>query len=75
MQELTIEKGMSPPKQTVRYAYPFEEMEVGDSFCVPVEGSGDRQKVLNACYRASKKLGWKFQTRKVEDGVRVWRIG
>jgi len=52
------------------YAYPYEEMEVGDSFCVPLEA---RAKVLNANYRAGKRLGRVFTAKTDGDTVRVWR--
>jgi len=54
----------------VVYAYPYEEMEVGDSFVVPVEA---RAKVLNANYRAGKRLGRVFIARTEGDNIRVWR--
>jgi hypothetical protein len=53
------------------YAYPYEEMEVGDSFVVPVVA---RAKVLNANYRAGRRLGWRFEARTEGDVVRVWRV-
>jgi hypothetical protein len=55
----------------VVYAYPYEEMDVGDSFVVPVVA---RAKVLNANYRAGRRLGWRFEARTEGDVVRVWRV-
>jgi hypothetical protein len=54
----------------VVYAYPYEEMDVGDSFCVPL---GARAKVLNANYRAGKRLGRVFTAKTEGEQVRVWR--
>lgn len=68
---IAVERGVSLPMPRVVYAYPYEEMEVGDSFCVPV---GARAKVLNANYRAGKRLGMGFQARTEGDVVRVWRV-
>ena len=65
------EAGVALPKLRVVYAYPYEGMLVGDSFCVPV---GARAKVLNANYRAGKRLSMKFVARTEGDVVRVWRI-
>jgi len=59
------------PKPRVVYAYPYEEMDVGDSFVVPVVA---RAKVLNANYRAGRRLGWRFEARTEGDVVRVWRV-
>ena len=67
---IAVEKDVAAPKPRVVYDYPYEEMEVGDSFVVPVEA---RQKVLNANYRASRRLGWRFSTRTEGEQVRVWR--
>jgi hypothetical protein len=68
--EIGIEVGVPAPKMRVVYAYPYEDMDVGDSFAVPLEA---RAKVLNANYRAGKRLGRVF-TAKTDGGtVRVWR--
>jgi hypothetical protein len=68
--EIMVERGVvMPPKLESRY--PHGEMEVGDSFFVVGLGM---QVVLNANWRASKKLGWKFSARKEGDGIRVWRV-
>ena len=57
--------------------YPFSKMEVGDSFLVPLDGSSTHEVqsrlAANGGYWA-KKLGVKFATRAVDEGVRVWRI-
>ena len=52
------------------YAYPYEDMEVGDSFTVPVTA---RAKVLNANYRAGKRLQRVFIARTEGESIRVWR--
>ena len=65
------EVGVGMPHPRVVYAYPYEEMDVGDSFVVPVSA---RAKVLNANYRAGKRLGWRFEARTEGDQVRVWRV-
>ena len=67
---IELETGKPIPVPRVVYAYPYEEMDVGDSFCVPVSA---RQKVLNANYRAGKRLGWVFTAKTEGDTVRVWR--
>ena len=68
--EIGIEVGVPAPKMRVVFAYPYEDMDVGDSFAVPLEA---RAKVLNANYRAGKRLGRVF-TAKTDGGtVMVWR--
>ena len=65
------EVGVRMPSPRLVYAYPYEEMDVGDSFVVPVSARG---KVLNANYRAGKRLGWRFEARTEGEQVRVWRV-
>ena len=36
IQEIELSKGIELPKPRVVFAYPYGEMEVGDSFVVPV---------------------------------------
>lgn len=71
MEVIEIERGIGMPKPRVVYAYPYEEMEVGDSFLVPADA---RAKVLNANYRAGKRLGRKFQAKTEGEQLRVWRV-
>ena len=64
------EVGIRMPQPRVVYAYPYEEMDVGDSFVVPVSA---RKKLLNANYRASKRLGCGFTAKTEGEYIRVWR--
>jgi hypothetical protein len=70
IQEIELERGIEMPSVRVVYAYPYEEMDVGDSFTVPVSA---RQKVLNANYRAAKRLGCGFTAKTEGEVIRVWR--
>ena len=70
IQEIELERGIDMPTARVVYAYPYEDMDVGDSFAVPLEA---RAKVLNANYRAGKRLGRVFTAKTEGDAVRVWR--
>ena len=68
---IEVERGVGMPVPRVVYAYPYEAMDVGDSFTVPVSA---RQKVLNANWRAGKRLGMRFEARTEGDVVRIWRV-
>lgn len=61
---------------TRHYIYPFEHMRVGDSFIVPWDGE-DREAVSNrtnnATCRSHSGTGKAYTTRRLEDGIRVWR--
>lgn len=72
-----IEKGVPPlPKTYNARKYPFSLMEESDSFFITSDDSGILQRRLTAsCAGFSKRNpGKKFSVRKVDGGVRVWRI-
>lgn len=61
------------PMPTRRYSkYPFNEMEVGDSFFV--EGKSNALLSIAKYFAKSQKLDWKFTVRKEVNGTRIWRI-
>jgi hypothetical protein len=79
-----VEKGIPIHGYHGNQKYPFHEMEVGDSFFVPIE-DGSREvnmrRLWASCAHAEKDLGYKFIVRAVkkshgdpDDGFRVWRI-
>lgn len=73
MSEFKIEKGIPVPSHRgAPSKYPWEQMEVGDSFFVPAE---DTTKNFGSLARTSgKRMGAKFTSRKLDGGWRVWRI-
>ncbi|HQT62754.1 hypothetical protein [Acidiphilium sp.] len=66
---IEIEKNVPMPMR--RQRYPWRQMKVGDSFVVPGKTSGAFSGAKRA---AAKATGFKFATRNVEGGVRVWRV-
>lgn len=51
--------------------YPWEALEIGDSFFV----NGKRATLLSSAKgHTERKTGRKFTTRSVEGGCRVWRV-
>lgn len=68
---MKIEKDIPVPEERVKHSYPFDGMQVGDSFLVT---DSNLAQVCNAHGRAGRRLGRKFTARRVEDGIRVWRI-
>lgn len=75
-----VEKGVPIPEP--KHAYPFAEMEVGDSFFVPCASKCDRQQLQTnvasraASFRAKQCPRGReyFSTRVVEGGLRCWRV-
>lgn len=52
--------------------YPFDQMEIGDSFMIP---QGVRQQsVAVAATRNSKKTGRKFSIKRTQEGYCCWRV-
>lgn len=70
--KIDIEKGIPlPPKTTKGNAYPWHQMEVGDSFLVKDKVLCD----LSGAYGyIGKKYKLKFVGRQLGSDVRVWRI-
>ena len=68
---IVIDKNIPKPIGRMRHNYPFEQMEIGDSFLAPEH---DGKKVGIAMYAHSKLTGKKFTRRTLPEGVRCWRI-
>ena len=64
-----------PITTTYKSKYPFEDMEVGNSFYVAGEDMKTIRKLRGAVSWASKRYpDTKYAVRKVDGGVRVWRV-
>lgn len=80
-----VEKNIPMPRPYVgrphsgEEKYPIRQMEVGDSFFVPL-AEGQKTESLRGSINANinkKKLrqeGLRFATRNMEGGLRVWRL-
>lgn len=67
MKTLPIEKNIPIPKR-----FPFDKMEIGDSFSIP--SNVRRSTASVAARRYGDKHKMKFITRKMPDGtIRCWR--
>lgn len=73
MGEFKIEKGVPIPTHNggASPKYPFREMEVGDSILLL---SKDKAKYTGLANGWARSTGWKFSSRFVEGGRRIWRI-
>jgi len=68
MNHIPIEKGVPLPKR-----YPFEHMQVGDSFAIPPHIK--RTTVGIAAMRFGREHGMKFTIRTMPDRtLRCWRV-
>ena len=66
-----ITKSVPLPQPIKRHNYPYEQLQVGESFWVT---GISMQSLCNANRRQSKRLARKFICRKEGEGVRVWRV-
>lgn len=79
--DFVIEKGIplpDPGNKKTRNAYPFPEMEVGDSFIICNSYTRLNMQVSLSAARSWKAAAghedWEFAARKTDDGkVRIWR--
>jgi hypothetical protein len=68
---ITIERGIPiPPKASREAKYPFDALDIGDSFFVEGKAAKSFGSTIQA---ATKRTGFKFTFRAFDDGVRVWR--
>lgn len=83
MSKFVIEKGVEIPKKKAgpgsESMYPFAQMEPGDSFFIPASGITQKnlqRRMATAAKRtgSARIPGSKWTTRKVEGGIRVWRV-
>jgi len=78
----TVETGIPMPKRArgrAPTAFPMQEMQVGDSFLIPVDVA-DKKAMMNwrRKFHLAKKTFLKqyegeFKTNTVPEGIRVWR--
>jgi hypothetical protein len=72
----TIEKAIPIPEHNRKFAkqYPFEQMEIGDSFLVPLATDKSPSNIYSALSQAKKRLNINLTSARVEGGLRIWRI-
>lgn len=79
--QFRIEKGIKIPerdrtKSGAFSKYPFEKMKKGNSFFIKNCNLRQRNNLASSAksFVTTHKLKWKFITRKVKKGIRIWRI-
>jgi hypothetical protein len=66
-----IESGIELPRVRVKHEYPYELMQVGESFYVP---DGNMNLLCNYNRVKGRRLGRVYVCRKEGEGIRVWRV-
>lgn len=73
-----IQKGIPLPEPPEYRGMPLRDMEVGDSFVVGLPGeqvSSVEAKPYRQAYASfAQNSGYRFRSRKVEGGIRIWRV-
>lgn len=72
MSKFKIDRNYAMPIRTSSIEYPFNDMEVGDSFFVASE-SRKIDSLRGRISSAARMKGIKVATRKIDGGLRVWR--
>ena len=67
-----IEKGIKMPTKMQPRKYPWTELEVGDSFSIPLK-DGKPASLKSVMYIAAKRLNRKFELRVLKTEIRIWR--
>jgi uncharacterized protein (DUF2249 family) len=67
-----LDNDLPPPARVQHERYPLGEMQVGQSFFVPVEIARKARAAVRMYMRrhVDKKYSWKY----VEGGIRIWRV-
>lgn len=63
-----------PPPKVVPNKYPFNAMEVGDSFYVPDVDVTNINSLRQSCYYHARRYGAKFRVINEGKGFRVFKI-
>jgi len=80
--QFKIEKGIPVPERKGKsFLYPFEKMEVGDSFIFSNTYSRSIHSYASNAARNWKNHSpikgvkdWFFTTRKIDNSIRIWRV-
>lgn len=68
---IQVDRGIPLPKSKVTHSYPWDELQIGDSFLFPPEI--DREGAGARASAQAKRRGWKLTTRVTPKGIRCWR--
>lgn len=74
MSKYKIETGVPQPTWEEISKYPFIELNVGDSFLVPIADASPSSVNTSRTRFCSRNKGWKLRVLKVKEGTRVWCV-
>jgi len=73
--EIKIERGIPmPAKRNGLPKYPWRELEVGDSFFFATDSTPEIANLRALASTSSRRMDRKFMARKVDGGIRIWRV-
>jgi hypothetical protein len=71
---ISIDKQGTVPPLKERVSYPFNKMDVGDSFLLTEYKKAESARVAALLFSKRKSLEWRFGVRKVTEGWRIFRL-
>lgn len=75
--QYSVDKGVPLPNPRVRggklIKYPWDELQVGDSFFVPTGSVKNIQVMRSNCHQRSQRSKHRYIVREVTGGYRIWR--
>ena len=83
---IIVEKGIPIPKSkrgrpkglktfVKDYSYLMDEMEIGDSFSMPLEKEKDYNRYFQSVMDCARRSGIKMTCRNLETEIRFWKLG
>lgn len=70
-EEIKVEKGIPLPISFQAQRYPFDKMDIGDSFFIE---KVEAQRLSAAASLYGKRNNMKFSVRSIDNGYRCWRV-
>ena len=73
-----VDKGVRYSRRRIGTVYPWDDMDIDDSFFVPFRpgetAKNARGRIASAASSAARSRGTRYTLRTRDDGVRVWRV-
>jgi hypothetical protein len=70
----TFEQNIPVPPAPGAPRYPFRHLKIGESVLYECTDAAAMHRAYKAAHRVAEYRHWQIVTRKLSDGVRVWRV-
>ena len=72
--KLAVEVGIPLTASKTQSKYPIATLQVGESFLIPGSITNVESRASSLAFYWSRKLQRRYVTRRVADGIRIWRL-